>query len=211
MSGGGVTGGFRAAVLCGGASRRMGRDKALVPVDGVPMALRVAGAATDAGATGVVAVGGDRAALEALGLRTVPDTDPGEGPLAGILAALAWAAADRPAEPGDAPGAGAEDGVVLVVACDLVSPSAGAMAAVVRALAGEDGADVAAPVVDGRVQWAHAAWRGRARGPLAHVFTVGERAVHGAVAAAGLTLARVAEVPAGALADADTPADLPGA
>jgi molybdopterin-guanine dinucleotide biosynthesis protein A len=183
----------------------MGRDKALVPVDGVPMALRVARAATDAGAVGVVTVGGDRAALEALGLRAVPDADPGEGPLAGVLTALTWAAAERRA------GHEAGDGVVLVVACDLVAPSAGAMAAVVRALAAEDGADVAAPVVDGRVQWAHAAWRERARGPLAHVFAVGERAVHGAVAAAGLTLARVGDVPADALADADTPADLPGA
>ena len=47
------------AVLCGGASRRMGRDKALVDVDGVAMAERVARALDAAGCAAVRFIGGD--------------------------------------------------------------------------------------------------------------------------------------------------------
>ena len=49
-----------AIILCGGGSRRMGRDKALVEVGGVPMAGRVARAMVEAGIPerSVVLVGG---------------------------------------------------------------------------------------------------------------------------------------------------------
>ncbi|WP_434127450.1 molybdenum cofactor guanylyltransferase, partial [Enterococcus faecium] len=55
---------FAGAVLTGGDSRRMGTDKALIEVDGGPLARRVANALRAAGADPVIAVGGD---LEALG------------------------------------------------------------------------------------------------------------------------------------------------
>jgi molybdopterin-guanine dinucleotide biosynthesis protein A len=179
---------FAGAVLCGGASRRMGRDKALVSVDGRALALRVADALRAAGAEPVLGVGGDLAALAALGLAGVPDEEPGAGPLTGILTALAQGAAP----------------VTFVAACDLVAPSADAVTATVRALGD---ADVAVPLVDGRRQWMHAAWRAGAAAPLAAAFAAGERAVHAAVAAAGLRVADVS-LPASAVADADTPADL---
>ncbi|HEX6569659.1 MAG TPA: NTP transferase domain-containing protein [Acidimicrobiales bacterium] len=184
---------FSGAVLCGGASRRMGQDKALIVVDGRALAVRVAAALREAGASDVVAVGGDLAALRAAGLAAVPDAEPGEGPLAGIVTALGHA----------------DDDVVFVAGCDLVDPSPPAMAATVRALAASRGGDVAVAVVDGRRQWVHAAWRRHGRAPLAAAFAAGERAVHAAVAAAGL---RVVDVPldAGAVADADEPSDLPG-
>ena len=57
---------FAGVVLTGGASRRMGRDKALLPVDGVPMAVRVATAMIAAGAHPVVALGGDADGLREL-------------------------------------------------------------------------------------------------------------------------------------------------
>src|SRR5262245_1565825 len=93
---------FSGAVLTGGASRRMGRDKALVEVDGRPMAGRVAAALREAGAAEVQAIGGDAAGLGELGLDVVPDRFPGEGPLGGIVTALS--AASQP--------------VTVVVACD---------------------------------------------------------------------------------------------
>jgi molybdenum cofactor guanylyltransferase len=181
---------FAGAVLCGGASRRMGRDKALLCVDGRALALRVADALGAAGADPVPAVGGDLDALAALGLAGVPDQEPGAGPLTGILTALAQELAP----------------VTFVAACDLVAPSPEAVTATVAALgAAED--EVAVPLVDGRRQWMHAAWRAGAAAPLAAAFAAGERAVHAAVAAAGLRVADVA-LPAEAVADADTPADL---
>jgi molybdopterin-guanine dinucleotide biosynthesis protein A len=184
----------------------MGRDKALVCVDGRALALRVADALRAAGAEPVLAVGGDLEALAALGLAGVPDEEPGAGPLTGILTALAQ---------GNAP-------VTFVAACDLVAPSAEAVTATVAALGGAGGAvalaaarggvalgaaEVAVPLVDGRRQWMHAAWRAGAAAPLAAAFAAGERAVHAAVAAAGLRVADLSLPPA-AVADADTPADL---
>ena len=182
---------FAGAVLCGGASRRMGRDKALIVVEGRPLAVRVADAIAAAGATRVVAVGGDVDALRNAGLHAVPDTEPGAGPLAGLVTAL------------DAVG----DGIVFVAACDLVAPSPVAVAAAVRALTADPGADVAAPVVDGRRQWMHAAWRRRVETPLAAAFAAGERAVHAAVSAGGLRAVDVAVDPR-SVADADTPSEL---
>jgi molybdopterin-guanine dinucleotide biosynthesis protein A len=177
----------------------MGRDKALIELDGSAMAVRVVAAVRGAGAAEVAAVGGDLAGLRAAGLDAVPDAadlgGPGGGPLAGILTALG-----RPA--------GTGDDVVFVAACDLVDPSPDAMAATVAALAADDGADVAVPLVDARRQWLHAAWRRRTRAPLAAAFAAGERAVHAAVAAAGLRVVDLA-LDAATVADADRPSDLP--
>jgi molybdopterin-guanine dinucleotide biosynthesis protein A len=184
---------FAGAVLCGGASRRMGRDKALVEVDGRALALRVADALRRAGADPVTAVGGDLPALAALGLAGVPDEAPGEGPLTGVLTALRGAARGAP--------------LVFVAACDLVTPEPAAVSATVAALDADPEADVAVPMAGGRRQWMHAAWRAGAAAPLAAAFEAGERAVHAAVAAGGLRVVDVAVAPA-AVADADTPADL---
>ena len=90
-------------VLTGGASRRMGTDKALVEVDGVAMAFRVAAALAEGGCDPVVCQGGDAESLAALGMTVLVDTRPGGGPVAGILDALSAAGA----------------GSVVVCACDL--------------------------------------------------------------------------------------------
>lgn len=178
-----------AAVLTGGASRRMGTPKADLVVDGAPMALRVAGAATDAGAWSVVAVGRPVAGLE-----HVVEDEPGAGPLGAVLAALRWAAGEP----------------VLVLACDLVAPSAAAMRAVFDELAGDADADLAVPVAAGRVQWLHGAWRS---GPptvsaVHDAFARGERSLHGA--AGSLRVRRVEAADVAPFRDADRPSDLPG-
>src|SRR4029453_15299916 len=81
-----------AAVLAGGASRRMGRDKAPLAVGGVALAAGVlAAAARDADPVVLVAPEGHPA--RGLAARVV--TAPGEGPLAALAAALAALEADH--------------------------------------------------------------------------------------------------------------------
>jgi molybdenum cofactor guanylyltransferase len=172
----------------------MGQDKALIEVAGRPLAVRVAAALADAGAADVRAVGGDAAALAAHGLRTVPDRWPGAGPLGGIVTALDALVTGAPHAP-HAPDASDAPGLVLVAACDLVAPSPATMAATVAALARTSGAAVAVPILAGR---------------RAAELAAGERAIHRAVAAAGLQVADVVGLDPASLADADTPADLPG-
>jgi molybdopterin-guanine dinucleotide biosynthesis protein A len=74
-----------AAILAGGAGRRMGADKATLVVDGTAMARRVAAVAA-AVADPVVLVAPVGHPATAVGLPVV--TDPGQGPLAALAAAL---------------------------------------------------------------------------------------------------------------------------
>jgi len=82
-----VMAGVAGAVLAGGSSRRMGRDKALAVVDGVPMIERVCGVLRGRVAPVIVA-GGYPKRYAFVGCRVVPDEMPGLGPLAGIYTAL---------------------------------------------------------------------------------------------------------------------------
>ena len=171
----------------------MGRDKATLLVDGAPMAGRVATALHEAGASEVFAVGGDVAALEPLGLSVVADDEPGEGPFPATLTALRHAASD----------------VVVVLSCDLLSPSAATIGTLVeRVWAAEPDVVGAVPVVDGHEQWTHAAWRREALNALEEARRRGVGSLWRACT--DLPLVRVLDLPAPDLADADQPGDLPG-
>jgi molybdenum cofactor guanylyltransferase len=74
-----------AAVLAGGASRRMGRDKATMPVEGVELAATVLAAAALVAAP-VVLVAPEGHPARRLAAPVV--TDPAQGPLAALAAAL---------------------------------------------------------------------------------------------------------------------------
>lgn len=181
---------FAGAVLAGGRSRRMGRDKALVRLrDGRPLALVAAQALREAGAEPVVAVGGDRA-LVAYGLTVLDDLHPGEGPLGGLITALELAPAD----------------VVAVLTCDLPAVTAQEVGALVAALHAAPAADAAAATLEGRSQFLSAAYRQTARPALVAAFGRGERAVRRAVI--GLSVVEVGGLDAAHLADVDTPAQL---
>ncbi len=73
-------------ILCGGRSRRMGRDKALLDLDGERLVDRAA-ARLRLVSDPVMLACGDRP-LTVPGCRTVADESPGAGPLAGIAAGL---------------------------------------------------------------------------------------------------------------------------
>jgi molybdopterin-guanine dinucleotide biosynthesis protein A len=72
-----------AIILCGGGSRRMGRDKALLDWGGERAIDRVTALAKAAGAETLVTAGAD------LGLPWVPDGEAGAGPVGGVLAGVA--------------------------------------------------------------------------------------------------------------------------
>jgi molybdopterin-guanine dinucleotide biosynthesis protein A len=91
-------GGF---ILAGGESSRMGRDKALLELNGVALIVRLARLVESVVAA--CAVVGDSVRLEGLELRVIADDFPGAGPLGGIATALR--------------NSGAEWN--LVIACDL--------------------------------------------------------------------------------------------
>jgi molybdenum cofactor guanylyltransferase len=181
---------FTGAVLTGGASTRMGTDKAQLVVDGRALASIAAAALADAGAAEVLAIGGDLDALRALGLDARPDEHPGEGPLGGIITALGAATHD----------------VTVVLACDMPAIDRDAVAALVAALDAESAADVAAALDGDRLQVLTAAYRGRVRPVLEARFGEGERAVRRAIES--LVVVTVDDLEPRTLADVDGPADL---
>lgn len=176
------------AVLCGGASRRMGTDKALLDVGGVPMAARVAGALASAGCDPVRFVGGDAARLTTLGRLVVADAWPGEGPVGGIRTAL-----------------DALDGSdVVVAACDLVALDAGTVAALLAADLGDVDAVVA--TADGRPALL-GRWAPSARSVLQRAWDDGVRAMSKTYELTALRV-RFIEVDGTALRNVNRPGDL---
>ena len=95
-----------AVILAGGASRRMGRDKAVLNWHGRRAVDRVAELARTAGATAILTAGGD------YGMRSVADPTPGGGPLGGLLAGCAalWEE-------------GFSDALILAVDAPTIEPS----------------------------------------------------------------------------------------
>ncbi|HLY78444.1 MAG TPA: NTP transferase domain-containing protein, partial [Caulobacteraceae bacterium] len=113
--------GMVGVVLAGGASRRMGRDKAALAVDGETLAARAARRLLGVCPRVAIADGG-RGLVP--GLPCLPDA-PGAGPAAGILgAARAW--------PGHS---------LLVLACDLPRVSEALLRELVRRLPAAEGGE----------------------------------------------------------------------
>jgi molybdenum cofactor guanylyltransferase len=85
-------------LLAGGQSRRMGGgDKALRPLDGIPLLDRVIERLRPQVDTLVLNVNGDAGRFARYALPVMADSVPGfAGPLAGVLAGLDWAASHRP-------------------------------------------------------------------------------------------------------------------
>jgi molybdopterin-guanine dinucleotide biosynthesis protein A len=117
-------------LLAGGQSRRMGRNKALIPLQGRPMISRLA---AEAGRlTDQILISANDPVYESLGLPIVPDIYKGQGPLAGLHAAMIHS--ERP--------------LLLALACDLPSVKESFLRLLVRVA---EGYDAVIPVTsDGR-------------------------------------------------------------
>ena len=108
----------------------MGRTKALVEVDGIPMADRVLDALSSVGCDPLIVYGGDPLELARLGAPVVADRHRGEGPVGGVEGALRWMGdVDDPGGPVDA---------VLVLACDLPDVDGDALRVLLDAARGTD-------------------------------------------------------------------------
>ncbi len=144
-------------ILAGGASRRMGRDKAFLELDGRPLIgiviERMAGVCAE-----VLVVAGDTRPYAGLGVPLVTDRFPGVGVLGGLHAGLAAAAHD----------------LALVVGCDMpfLNP------ALLRAFAGwAEGFDVAALRQGEQVETLHAAYRRACLPAIEAAIRAGERRI----------------------------------
>lgn len=184
-----------AILLTGGASRRMGRDKASIELAGeggrITLAERTARLLASAAAP-VVEVGPARP-----GIWAVREEPPGSGPLAATAAG--WAALD---------GRG-WSGPVLVVATDLPRLNAGLLGW----LAAHPADRAVVPVAGNRVQPLCARYRASDLATARDLVASGRRAMSDLLAAIDPVLIPEADWSgpagdAGALDDVDTPADL---
>lgn len=179
-------------VLCGGQSRRMGQDKALMEVGGTSMVRLVAGHLA-AIADPVILAPGTVGRLGELGYPEVQDWRPDCGPLGGVIAGLE--ASPHP--------------LLAVVAVDMPHLST----AVLTLLAGAcRGFDAALPVTADGLQPLHAVYQRRVLEPMRAALAGGRLAVVDAIAE--LNVRRVSEdswrrvEPEGRFADnINTPAD----
>ena len=175
------------AVLAGGSSRRMGRDKAFIRRGGATMVERAAAAMIEGGVGHVVVVGGDLDRLSDLGLVGVVDRFPGAGPLGAIITAIEQLSAD----------------IVVVLACDHLDPNPEAVRTVVAAIGSFD---AVVPVSEGTEQWLHSAWRTAVLPRLVAAYDRGARAPRELVGE--LTFNRLTGGDPSWYRDADRPADL---
>jgi molybdenum cofactor guanylyltransferase len=187
---GGHSGAVAGVLLTGGASRRMGRDKALLTVAGRSLAERAAQLLA-AVAAPVVEVGPGYA-----GLAAVQEEPPGSGPLAGLCAGAAELerlGSDRP---------------VLLLAVDMPFVTV----PLLRLLAERPGRPTAVPVADGRPQPLCARYGADALEVAPRLLATGERSLRGLLAGIDVGWVEPAEWAAvagpDAFVDVDTPADL---
>lgn len=140
----------------------MGRDKALLRWNGVPLAQWIAMVAERA--AGKAALVGSPDAYGGLGFRVVSDLYPGEGPLGGILTALADSDADWN----------------LILACDMPELDAGLLQGLIER-AQELGADALLPVTEQGPQPLTAVYHRHCAAPMGEAFASGVRAVTAAL------------------------------
>lgn len=154
-------------VLVGGLSARMGRDKALLPVGGVPMALLQA-RKLEAACGRAAFVGKEPGPIASSGYPFVADGTGERAALHGLVAALAWS----------------PDEENLVLAADVPAVSPELLAALLARLAAS-GAPAVVPTEGGHPQPLCAAWAKRALPALRRAAAAGVLSMRRAVESSG--------------------------
>lgn len=149
--------GVSAAVMAGGKSRRMGRDKAWLDLgDGRPIVRRVIDLLAEVADEVIVVANDERYA--ALGSRVVPDRFPEGGALGGIATGVGAAAHE----------------LVLIAACDMPFLRAGVFRLLVDRAAG---ADAVVPRVAGEYETLHALYTKACLAPMERALAAGKMRV----------------------------------
>jgi molybdopterin-guanine dinucleotide biosynthesis protein A len=189
------------AVLAGGLARRMGGgDKPLRDLGGKPLLRHVLDRVGPQVAATVLNANGDPARFAGFGLPVVPDGVPDHpGPLAGVLAALDWAAAERPGlpwvltAPGDCPFLPLDLAVRLHAAREAA------------------GSPLACAGTPGRTHPPVGLWPVALRGALREALLAGERKIDRWTARFGCAVAEWAPEPVDPFFNANAPDDLAAA
>jgi len=177
------------AVLAGGASRRMGRDKALINVGGRTLIERALDVMADFDQ--VVVLGGSAQGSQIcsrVGVEVLVDVDPGSGPLMAILAAVE------------------QVGDLVALAVDMAGVEA-PMVDAVRAGGEALGVDIAVATSMGDVQPALARWNASVYPAAMAAVDDGVRSLFGVVGRNEVSVVQV-EVGAGVGINLNTPADV---
>ncbi|MDP9325063.1 MAG: molybdenum cofactor guanylyltransferase [Candidatus Dormibacteraeota bacterium] len=151
-------------VLCGGHSRRMGLDKALLQVGGGPLVLRVARRLAEV-ADPVLLAPGVPGRFEATGYAELADAEPDVGPLGGLVAGLLASPHSH----------------LAVVAVDMPYASPAVIRILARVCA-EGSWDAALPVTSAGPEPLHGVYSRGAAGFLRAALADGRLAMHHAIA-----------------------------
>ena len=140
---------FSLAIIAGGQSRRMGRDKAFVELGGKALIERVIEGSANLGQSETILITNKPAQYAHLGLPMFRDILPDKGSLGGIYTALLKAANE----------------FVLALACDMPFISTELLRFMIRQVS-ED-TDIVVPRVDGYPQGLHAIYKKTCIAPIA--------------------------------------------
>ena len=139
---------FSVAIIAGGQSRRMGRDKAWLKLGGMSLVERVIQASADLNQAQTILITNSPADYAHLGLPMYGDALPGKGALGGIYTALLRAKSDY----------------ALTLACDMPFVSAKLLRFMLSQL--DESVDIVVPRVDGYPQAMHAIYRKTCLAPI---------------------------------------------
>ena len=173
-------------VLCGGLSRRMGQDKALLRLNGSTLVQHMARLVETA--TGSATLVGPPERYAHLGYPVIHDPQPDSGPLAGLVALLAVTTAE----------------LNLVVPCDMPGLEASFLQALLETARAFPGHQAVVPLGPNGQHPLSAVYRKSAYPALAAALAADQRKVRDAIKAL-----KVKEVPStiGQLANVNTPYD----